>query len=207
MPATYASRSEADFALASTLAFWCGPDANRIERLMRQSGLTRPKWERRGYLARTIANALEGRTEFYSADRNGTTPCGYLADALPCPDSCVLRIDTVRSNWDKSPQMQAIRNLWATNPWDCPDAFGAAGRDGFSPYLIAATCRKRRCPVCGAYWKLQAYRRFGFYIFNHDGQLYVDSVSDLDWPAILKNMPPDAQDTGGATRLRRHPQR
>ena len=30
----YASRSEADFALASKLAFWCGPDASRIERLL-----------------------------------------------------------------------------------------------------------------------------------------------------------------------------
>ncbi len=63
----YNSQSEADFALASRLGFWCGPDAGRIERLMRQSGLVRPKWDHhRGYLARTINKALKDRTEFYS---------------------------------------------------------------------------------------------------------------------------------------------
>lgn len=43
--------SEADMALASHLAFWTGCDVDRIERLMRRSGLVRPKWnEHRTYL-------------------------------------------------------------------------------------------------------------------------------------------------------------
>ena len=49
---------------------------------MRQSGLARPKWNRRDYLAQTVANALKGRTEFYSAGRKADTlriACGYLA--------------------------------------------------------------------------------------------------------------------------------
>ncbi len=183
----YPSRSEADFALAYKLVFWCGPDAGRVERLMRQSGLARPKWNRRDYLARTITNALEGRTEFYSLDGK-RIPCGLVADTLPCPNSRLLTERAVRSNWDKSPQMQAIRNLWVTNPWDCPHAFGAAGRKNSSPCLITATCRKRSCPICGTYWKLTTYRRFGHHIFHHDGQLYVDSVADIDWPAIVKDM-------------------
>lgn len=37
--------SGAEFALIGTLAFWTGRDAPRIERLMRQSGLYREKWE------------------------------------------------------------------------------------------------------------------------------------------------------------------
>ncbi|MEO0966017.1 MAG: AAA family ATPase [Planctomycetota bacterium] len=42
-------RSRADAALCGMLAFWCGGDADRIDRLFRQSGLMRPKWdERRG---------------------------------------------------------------------------------------------------------------------------------------------------------------
>lgn len=41
--------SEADAALIAQLAFWTGCDAARIERLMLQSALVRPKWyERRG---------------------------------------------------------------------------------------------------------------------------------------------------------------
>src|SRR5215208_1775226 len=57
--------SEADLALCAMLAFWTGPDPDRIHRLFRQSGLYRRKWERKDYRERTIARALEGRTEFY----------------------------------------------------------------------------------------------------------------------------------------------
>ena len=43
--------NESDMALASHLAFWTGCDVERIERLMRRSGLLRPKWnEHRTYL-------------------------------------------------------------------------------------------------------------------------------------------------------------
>ncbi len=57
-------RSEADLALCSLLAFWCGPDEDRIDRLFRQSGLMRQKWERSDYRALTLAVALD-RDEFY----------------------------------------------------------------------------------------------------------------------------------------------
>src|SRR5262245_58481260 len=61
----YHSPSEADLALVSMLAFWVGPDAERIDRLFRASGLCRDKWlEREDYRASTIALALE-RGEFY----------------------------------------------------------------------------------------------------------------------------------------------
>lgn len=59
-------RSEADLALCSLLAFWCGPDAERIDRLFRGSSLCREKWLRRpDYRELTIAAALE-RGEFWS---------------------------------------------------------------------------------------------------------------------------------------------
>lgn len=50
--------SRADAALASHLAFWTGKDAERMRRLMLQSGLVREKWEREDYLTRTIAAAV-----------------------------------------------------------------------------------------------------------------------------------------------------
>ena len=41
----YPSQSEADLALCSTLAFWTGQDAERLDSLFRQSGLFREKWD------------------------------------------------------------------------------------------------------------------------------------------------------------------
>lgn len=42
----YASPSEADMGLASHLAFWCGGDIGQMDRLFRESGLMRDKWDR-----------------------------------------------------------------------------------------------------------------------------------------------------------------
>lgn len=62
----YGSHSEADLALCSLLAFWVGPDAERIDGLFRQSNLYRAKWNRRDYRERTISKAISEREEFYS---------------------------------------------------------------------------------------------------------------------------------------------
>jgi putative DNA primase/helicase len=60
--AGYPSPSEADLALCSLLSWWTGRDAARVDRLFRQSGLYRPKWdEPRGaqtYGDATISKAL-----------------------------------------------------------------------------------------------------------------------------------------------------
>ncbi|MFA7297579.1 MAG: phage/plasmid primase, P4 family [Dehalococcoidia bacterium] len=73
----YGSASEADLALTGLLAFWTGPDQTRIDRLFRQSGLMRLKWdERRGdrtYGERTISTALAGRTEYYGSRPSAST--------------------------------------------------------------------------------------------------------------------------------------
>lgn len=50
--------SDADAALVAHLAFWTGRDVARIERLMRQSALARPKWDRADYLSRTFTKIL-----------------------------------------------------------------------------------------------------------------------------------------------------
>ena len=39
------SHSEADMALAEIMAFWCGGDIEQMDRLFRQSGLMRDKWD------------------------------------------------------------------------------------------------------------------------------------------------------------------
>ncbi|MDX5895288.1 DUF3987 domain-containing protein [Rubrobacter radiotolerans] len=70
----YASDSEADLALCSMLAFWVGPDEDRIASLFARSGLVREKWGREDYRRRTIARALAGATDFYSPGENGARP-------------------------------------------------------------------------------------------------------------------------------------
>ena len=43
----YPSQSEADLALCSMLQFWTDGDKQRMDRLVRRSGLIRPKWDER----------------------------------------------------------------------------------------------------------------------------------------------------------------
>jgi hypothetical protein len=66
--------SAADLALCDLLAYFGGPDPALIDRLFRQSGLMRAKWDqRRGeqtYGQRTVATALGGRTQFYDWARH-----------------------------------------------------------------------------------------------------------------------------------------
>lgn len=65
--------SVADFRLCSILAFWCGHDPERIDRIFRGSGLIRAKWdevhssEGLTYGQVTIAKAIEGCDTVYSA--------------------------------------------------------------------------------------------------------------------------------------------
>ena len=63
------SHSEADMSLCMILAFWCGGDAEQVDRLFRRSALMRDKWdERRGsdtYGNITISNAIRQCREFY----------------------------------------------------------------------------------------------------------------------------------------------
>lgn len=55
------SHSEADLALCSMLAFWCGGDGAQVDRIFRQSALYRKKWERKDYREGVINLAISGR--------------------------------------------------------------------------------------------------------------------------------------------------
>jgi putative DNA primase/helicase len=65
----YASPSEADLALCSMLAFWCGGDMEQMDRIFRQSGLMRDKWERDDYRKSTLERAVKSCTSFYKPVR------------------------------------------------------------------------------------------------------------------------------------------
>lgn len=57
--------SNADMALAQHLAYFTGRDAERVDRLMRRSGLARDKYDRPDYLPRTIVTACAQQRDVY----------------------------------------------------------------------------------------------------------------------------------------------
>ena len=63
------SQSDADMALVSMLAFWCGCVEEQIDRIFRSSGLMRDKWDRQTgdatYGQITIRNAVSSCNEIY----------------------------------------------------------------------------------------------------------------------------------------------
>lgn len=73
--------SSADRALAQHLAFWTGKDCERIARLMKQSALSRHKWDREDYLPRTILSAVAQQAE-YLTDK-APEPVAGMAAPLP----------------------------------------------------------------------------------------------------------------------------
>ena len=106
----YPSQSEADLALCGLLAFWTGGDRDRMDRLFRRSGLMRPKWdEDRGdqtYGERTIAKALEGRTEYYDPD----TGTGSAPEAEAVDDDLVDALLDAPEEWlDPEAQRWTVR--------------------------------------------------------------------------------------------------
>jgi len=70
----YNSSSEADIAFCGLLAFWTGKNATQIDRIYRQSGLFRDKWNRKRsgstYGAITIQKAIESCNDVYIPRKN-----------------------------------------------------------------------------------------------------------------------------------------
>lgn len=74
----YASPSEADLALCSTLAFFCSGDTAQMDHLFRKSGLYRDKWDRSQsgstYGMLTMQKALSGMTAYYQPGGKRSQP-------------------------------------------------------------------------------------------------------------------------------------
>lgn len=80
--------SSVDSALAAHLAFWTGKDCERMQRLMRESALARPKWDDRDdYLERTILAAC-GVNKDVLTDKQLEPPT--LAVAPPVTEHVIL---------------------------------------------------------------------------------------------------------------------
>ena len=83
------THSEADQALCTILAFWCGGDTDQMDRLFRESGLMREKWDREDYRTATLNKAVAMTTEFYKplnisdAKTDFSTPAAFLSQVCP----------------------------------------------------------------------------------------------------------------------------
>ncbi len=101
--------SRADFALVSTLCFWT-PDDSQVDRLFRQSGLMRAKWDaRRGdrtYGERTIARARSGQTEHYDATHQQSGASG----AKPLPNDVATLQAMVRERDRQIALLQGLQS-------------------------------------------------------------------------------------------------
>ena len=88
--AGYDSHSEADMALCCLLAFWTGGDRTQIDRLFRQSGLMREKWDEVHYAdgstygEKTVERAIATMTEYYDPDAASSSDSDdVLCDGVP----------------------------------------------------------------------------------------------------------------------------
>jgi len=89
----YASESEADLALSSLLAFWCGCDLEQMDRLFRKSGMMREKWDRQQsgttYGQITLQKAVSGTSKTYS-------PIGKKSMAATAPEAGSQNLEKMR---------------------------------------------------------------------------------------------------------------
>lgn len=144
----YSSASEADLALCSMLAFWTGRDRARIDRLFRQSGLMRSKWdERRGaasYGERTIERAVQNCTEVFGTGASAAR--GETVSDVQIDDFCAYM-----------PQHEYLyiptRELWPASsvngrlpPVEVP------GRDGKTTHLKPAIWLDQHRPIEQMTW-------------------------------------------------------
>jgi primase-polymerase (primpol)-like protein len=128
----YDSHSEADMALCCLLAFWTGRDGRRVDRLFRESGLLRGKWDEVHYAdgatygERTVERALEVTTDAYdpehssdsekarNAERGDTTQPSDRSHAYLVERNRLLRerVDRLETNLEDADER--IESLQAT---------------------------------------------------------------------------------------------
>lgn len=83
----YPSQSEADQALCNMLAFWTNRDFDRMDRIFRQSGLMRKKWDRKQsgttYGNITIGKAISNCIEGYEPKIHDNIATDFFAQNIP----------------------------------------------------------------------------------------------------------------------------
>lgn len=163
--AGYPSQSEADQALCNDLAFWCSKDAERIDKLFRQSGLYREKWEREDYRSGTIKKAVAGCKECYKPPDRSTAADDF-SDGPP----------------GSFPPLRSAAEIMALDLQPLR-VFVGAGSD--EPLLVEGTCIISAKPKLGKSWfvlhlclAVASGSDFLGYKTQQCGALYFDLESD-----------------------------
>ena len=123
----YSSQSEADMALCSHLAFWTRKDPAQMDRLFRQSGLMRDKWDRpqagTTYGAITIQKAIDNCKEVYTPKQEHAPQFPPLVSLTPqwsdlppfpvdaLPDVIRRYVSAVADHSQTAPDMAAVISL------------------------------------------------------------------------------------------------
>jgi hypothetical protein len=140
--------SKADYRLAKQFVWRVGPDASRVEALMRTSALARQKYDRNAgagvtYLRRTIAKAITRTTKYYAPKprpllngkplsngkphpmgENSTTPAVEAANVAapgsppPPTDGCQVILEYFREHY--RPAFRAGNSIHAADGRDVP---------------------------------------------------------------------------------------
>jgi len=113
--------SRADQALCNMLAFWTQGDSARIDSLFRQSGLMRPKWERKDYREDTIHKAINSVKSHYLAIDQAAIDAAAAAVGMSKPKP--------------TPKPQPAPAASAHTPPPAVDTFTAPPRPSTQDYL------------------------------------------------------------------------
>lgn len=102
--------SRADLALCNMLAFWCSGDTRQMDRIFRNSGLMREKWdEKRGantYGEITLNEAVAKCKEFYNPDYRRTKAIEDFKQMLPSGNTTIKGIPDTSAQ----PLPQEVKN-------------------------------------------------------------------------------------------------
>ena len=140
--------SSADLSLCSILAFWCGKDAARMDRIFRSSALMRDKWDRKTgkstYGEITIAAAIKSTIDTYNPPRERV-------------DNPVF-IKTVQAN-----NIVSSNNEQNSNIDENGDPIVQTSKKSFKPYTLDDTGNAERF-----------YDEFGYlFKYNADNKIFM----------------------------------
>lgn len=156
--------SSADLALCNELAFYTNGDIDRIDRLFRQSGLYRDKWERQDYRDRTINKAIESCTGYYD-------PVNYRSNGAV--DTAIGDVDGDNEQGNTTHAVVEVMTLAQPVPKRTEAPTGDGG-DGGDDSKQTDSGKPKQADLL---YKL-AMERATFFTGRQDGQVYASVTVD-----------------------------
>jgi primase-polymerase (primpol)-like protein len=170
--AGYPSQSEADQAFCNLLAFWTGRDAARIDAIFHQSGLMRPKWDKKHhsngdtYGRRTIDKAISSCQETYSQGRydefdgcsdTDKTVLGDTETGIGLSDNGEKVVKVVKGDKSSQPLQKVVNGSQSSQE----SRQSRQGKEEKTPYNLAACIKEWLMISTGSFTVDQLDREFG----------------------------------------------